>query len=47
MNTINDLLETVNFQVNVKSDTYYNSDGVPVPRVTEILSSMIHSDGLM
>lgn len=29
------------------SDRYYNEDGIPVPRVTEILSSMMHSDALM
>lgn len=33
--------------INMDSDRYYNSEGQPVPRVTEILSSMMHSDALM
>ena len=33
--------------INPKSERYYNADGIPVPRVTEILSSMMHSDALM
>ena len=28
-------------------ETVYNYEGVPVPRVTNILSSMLHEDGLM
>lgn len=32
---------------NINTDRYYNDDGIPVPRVTEILSSMMHSDALM
>ena len=28
-------------------ETYYNSKGIQVPRVTEILSRMIHNDSLM
>lgn len=33
--------------INEKSSTYHNNEGQIVPRVTEILSTMIHSDGLM
>lgn len=33
--------------INIESDRYYNKDGQPVPRVTEILSAMMHSDALM
>ena len=33
--------------INTKSSTYHNSEGQKVPRVTEILSAMIHSDALM
>lgn len=33
--------------INTKSSTYHNSEGQKVPRVTEILSTMIHSDALM
>lgn len=32
---------------NDKTSTYYNFEGIKVPRVTEILSRTIHSDGLM
>lgn len=40
------LLESLGFQINVKeSDYQYN--GKIVPRVTHILSSMLHEDGLM
>ena len=37
------------FQIvsNDKTSTYYNQEGIKVPRVTEILSRTIHSDGLM
>ena len=33
--------------INSKSDTYHNNEEQIVPRVTEILSTMIHSDALM
>lgn len=33
--------------IKVDTDRYYNKDGQSVPRVTEILSSMMHSDALM
>lgn len=33
--------------INTKSSTYHNNEGQKVPRVTEILSTMIHSDALM
>ena len=29
------------------SDRYYNDEGIPVPRVTQILSAMMHSDTLL
>ena len=28
-------------------ETIYNYEGIPVPRVTNILSSMLHEEGLM
>jgi len=40
---LNDML----YYPEVKSDKYFNQKGVSVPRVTEILSTMIHSDNLM
>ena len=42
-----ELMEKIDFSINDKSNRYYNSEGRSVPRVTEILSSMIHSDSLM
>lgn len=42
-----ELLEKIDFEIYDKSDKYYNLEGKSVPRVTEILSSMIHSDRLM
>lgn len=41
------LTEVVSIDINSKSNTYYNSEGKQVPRVTEIISRMIHNDGLM
>lgn len=41
------LLHEIDFSINDATNRYYNSDGVSVPRVTEILSAMIHSDKLM
>lgn len=42
-----DCLESIDFQIKVHSDRYYNQEGIKVPRVTEILSSMLHNDSLM
>ena len=47
MNYIENALNSIDFAINSKTSTYYNKDGENVPRVTEILSRMIHSDGLM
>lgn len=40
-------LEGVEINTSDKDSIYYNKDGLPIPRVTEVLSSMIHSDSLM
>ena len=40
------LKELIEFP-NINTDRYYNDEGISVPRVTEILSTMIHSDALM
>lgn len=42
-----ELLNTIDFSINDTTNRYYNKDGKSVPRVTEILSSMMHSDRLM
>ena len=42
-----ELMDKIDFSINDKSNRYYNSEGISVPRVTEILSSMIHNDSLM
>ena len=47
MNTISQALELVDFSLPLNKNPRYTYNGVPVPRVTEILSKMIHSDGLM
>lgn len=47
MDYIIQALENISVESNSKINTYYNQEGVSVPRVTEILSRMIHSDGLM
>lgn len=47
MDYIYEALNSINEIANSKTSTYYNQDGIKVPRVTEILSKMIHSDGLM
>lgn len=47
MNEVLDLLKDSDIPIPGKNSTYVNSNGVPVPRVTEIISSMIHSDTLM
>ncbi len=44
--TIVDMLERLDYTPECK-DHYTNHDNVPVPRVTEILSAMMHSDSLM
>lgn len=44
---IEDALNEIDIIPNTKTDRYYNEDGDPVPRVTEILSSMMHSDALL
>lgn len=46
MSTILDLLETVDHSY-VEGTKYLNKNGYHVPRVTSILSTMIHSDVLM
>lgn len=43
---IKQALESINFNINIKNTTY-SYDGINVPRVTEILSKMIHEDYLM
>lgn len=42
-----ELMSYIDFDINDKTNRYYNSEGKSVPRVTEILSEMIHSDALM
>ena len=42
----NALKEIVEFP-NIDTDRYYNDDNISVPRVTDILSTMMHSDALM
>ena len=40
-------LNTINYSVASKNSSYYNQDGELVPRVTEVISRMLHNDGLM
>lgn len=40
-------MKSIDFAINDNTDRYYNSKGISVPRVTDILSTMIHSDRLM
>lgn len=47
MNDMIDLLNNIDYNVSTKDDSYYNRFNARVPRVTEILSKMIHSDALM
>ena len=47
MNYIKEALDNMDIIFNNDSSTYYNSNGIPVPRVTEIISRMIHNDRLM
>lgn len=47
MEYIEQALQSVTVGANGGTSTYYNSEGLRVPRVTEILSKMIHSDNLM
>lgn len=42
-----ELMSNINFSINTDTNVYYNTDGDSVPRVTTILSTMIHSDALM
>ena len=47
---ISEILDLVNapkMSKKMSNSTYYNDDGVMVPRVTEVISTMIHSDALM
>lgn len=48
MSNITDLLSECDHKyINSKSSTYHNSEGYVIPRVTEIISAMLHSDALM
>jgi hypothetical protein len=47
MNYIIKALENTSIDNSSSNTTYYNKDGFAVPRVTEVLSTMIHSDALM
>lgn len=47
MDLILHALDKISIDSNDKTSTYYNFEGIKVPRVTEILSRTIHSDGLM
>lgn len=42
-----ELMDNLDFSINDNTNRYYNQEGISVPRVTEILSAMIHSDKLM
>lgn len=42
-----ELMNYVDFSIKDSTNRYYNKEGQSVPRVTEILSSMMHSDALM
>ena len=42
-----ELMNYIDFDINEDTNRYYNDEGKSVPRVTEIISSMIHSDRLM
>lgn len=44
---IEDALKEITNYPKETSERYYNEDGICVPRVTEILSSMMHSDALL
>ena len=46
MNYIKEALKTIDFDINSNSK-YINSNGLRVPRVTEIISRTIHNDSLM
>lgn len=46
-NYIIQALNDIDIVLNAESNVYQNSSGHPVARVTEIISSMIHSDTLM
>lgn len=42
-----ELMDNLDFDINDNTNRYYNQEGISVPRVTEILSTMIHNDKLM
>ena len=42
-----ELMNHIDFDINDHTNRYYNDEGKAVPRVTEILSTMMHSDRLM
>lgn len=44
---IEEALQEIHNYPKPDSERYYNENGVPVPRVTHILSCMMHSDNLM
>lgn len=47
MEYIQQALNSINFMTTSKNSSYYNDEGVRVPRVTEVISRMLHSDSLM
>ena len=47
MSLMIDALNSISFSIENKTSTYENNQGIIVPRVTEILSRMIHKDSLM
>lgn len=47
MSLIEQNLNEINFSIESKKSTYFNETGQQVPRVTSILSRMLHNDALM
>lgn len=47
MEIIQSALDSIDYKINIDSSIYYNSEGIIVPRVTDILSKTIHVDALM
>ena len=47
MDNILSMIATDNLDSVINSSSYVNKFGIKVPRVTEILSAMMHSDNLM
>lgn len=47
MGLINQALESMDFSISNSINSHYTYNNIPVPRVTEILSKMIHKDTLM